>query len=68
MAMGAVAMASFGADSVVVGFRERAKVDVAADATVTQDAPVWVSYEGVLDKVGGGAFDILPKGTILLFR
>ena len=53
-------MASFGADSVVVGFRERAKVDVAADATVTQDAPVWVSYEGVLDKVGGGDWVLSP--------
>ena len=62
--MGSVAMACLGADSVAVGFRERAKVDVAADATVTQDAPVWVSYEGVLDKVGGGDW-VLPPAMVL---
>ena len=64
VAMGTVAMACLGVDSVAVGFRERAKVDVAADATVTQDAPVWVSYEGVLDKVGGGEW-VLPSAKVL---
>ena len=50
--------------AVTVGFRERGKVDVAADATVTQDAPVWVSHEGVLDKVGGGDW-VLPSAMVL---
>ena len=50
--------------AVAVGFRERGKVDVAADATVTQDAPVWVSHEGVLDKVGGGEW-VLPPAMVL---
>ena len=52
------------AESVTVGFRARGKVDVAADATVTQDAPVWVSHEGVLDKVGGGDW-VLPPAMVL---
>ena len=50
--------------AVSVGFRERGKVDVAADATVTQDAPVWVSHEGELDKVGGGDW-VLPPAMVL---
>ncbi len=50
--------------AVAVGFRERGKVDVAADATVTQDSPVWVSHEGTLDKVGGGEW-VLPPTMVL---
>ena len=38
--MGAAAMACLGADSVTVGFRERAKVEVSAGAIVTQDGAV----------------------------
>ena len=50
--------------AVTVGFRERGKVDVAADATVMQNVPVWVSHEGVLDKVGGGDW-VLPPAMVL---
>ena len=50
--------------AVAVGFRERGKVDVAADAPVTQDAPVWVSHEGELDKVGDGDW-VLPPAMVL---
>ena len=59
----AVAAGATAAD-VAVGFRERAKVDVAADATVTQDGAVWVSHEGVLDKVGAGEW-VLPPAKVL---
>ena len=49
---------------VTVGFRERGKVDVPTGTTVTQDAPVWVSHEGVLDKVGDGEW-VLPSAMVL---
>ena len=61
---GCVALMCAADVDVAVGFRERGKVDVPAGTTATQSGAVWVSHEGVLDKVGGGDW-VLPRAMVL---